>query len=158
MFGLSIEQQLIQALLSVATIAFVCYLINVLGNKVFHQEKEMSRVIKFRAWDGKEMYTPKSIDGATGKAHELWYCYEIQGELDDPVMQFTGLKDQNGVDIYEGDIIEYRQSLFNVRPEKWPTKTKVVEWNSLRGSWNIYETAAGEDNIKVIGNIYQMPI
>jgi len=57
------------------------------------------REIKFRAWDGKEMYSPV-IDGQ-GRVATLWYGYEIQGWCDDVVMQYTGLKDKNGKEIYE---------------------------------------------------------
>jgi hypothetical protein len=117
----------------------------------------MNRPIKFRAWavGRNKMYFPTAINGETGKALDLWYGYEIQGENDDILMQSTGLFANDGVEIFEGDIIEYTQCLFNTDPKQWPRKTKTVEWNAFKGAWNVYSTAAGELDIIVIGNVFQ---
>ena len=59
------------------------------------------RTIKFRAWDGEQMVSPDYI-GRDGRAY--WKANSILTSSE-RVMQFTGLLDKNGKEIYEGDIV-----------------------------------------------------
>jgi uncharacterized phage protein (TIGR01671 family) len=65
----------------------------------------MTRAIKFRIWNGTHMYKPL-IEGSMDISE---YLSELKC-----VMQYTGLKDMNGKEIYEGDVlsVEKKASLY----------------------------------------------
>lgn len=103
----------------------------------------------FRAWIESQNYM--AIQGTpdleTLQSFMFHYAYEKY------LMQYTGINDIDGKKIFECDIIEYTQHHFNTDMVK--TKRKIVKWKFDK--WSVYETNAGESDIKVLGNVFENP-
>lgn len=64
----------------------------------------MNREIKFRGWDEKNKEMVDNINLLF--SNRLNDCFEEYEECGLKIMQYTGLKDKNGKEIYEGDIVK----------------------------------------------------
>ena len=112
------------------------------------------REIKFRAWLTKkkamaEVYTLglTGIEYSTVSVNkELWSGV---GNEDMVLMQFTGLKDKNGKDIYEGDIVTWSNKVYEI---KWLKGSACYVMEETNGK---IERPDIEFNSDVIGNIYE---
>ena len=119
------------------------------------------RTIKFRAWDTKNK---KWIDDFLIQDDGSVCRYGMFETLDSinnvVLMQFTGLHDKNGKEIWEGDILEHNNSLYPKGFKGWASKS-VVRWNSKTASFDMgrygEEEAGGSILTEVIGNIYENP-
>lgn len=106
----------------------------------------MSREIKFRAWQDGQMLT-QPIPGNYAAARFFGFLYE-----DAPVMQFTGLKDKNGTEIYEGDIATHAKSTVYKYTDIITGEVVIeVSRGVVIGGW------PASYDIEVIGNIYENP-
>jgi YopX protein. len=66
------------------------------------------REIKFRAWDKTQVVMIENVK-IDEIGHACWYSGSVC-QVSPFVMQFTGLKDKNGKEIYEGDIMAYENT------------------------------------------------
>ncbi len=121
-----------------------------------------NRIIKFRAWhtEMRQMFSAEEMgedqltlmpDGrgfvnVSGVSTKL---SEFAGERMIP-LQFTGLEDQKGKEIYEGDILKTESGICEV---KWYDKGACFRWMFQRNS----ESPLNYDDREVIGNVYQNP-
>ena len=80
-----------------------------------------------------------------------------------PVVQFTGLKDLNYMEIYEGDIVLSLDDDMKINPRDSDTGYGVIEWLVCMGGWyidRIHNSLMDIDRaytIIVVGNIYENP-
>lgn len=116
------------------------------------------KTTKFRAWYKNQMW----------EVHQMEFCKEkssvflkhsagvFAGDDDTDVvfLQWTGLSDINGVDIYDGDIVVYHE-------EDYPL---VVEYNDEMARFECigqedvgytFENFSTSRELRVVGNIYQ---
>ncbi len=118
------------------------------------------RDIKFRAWDKKTrqfVIHPDSLGG--GKDYdisEIAYWNSVIDRVE--LMQYTGLKDKNGMEIYESDILEYideyiQEDLISYLKGivtytdggfQIDNKGLVAEWGTVKVIGNIYENKENE--------------
>jgi uncharacterized phage protein (TIGR01671 family) len=108
----------------------------------------MRREVKFRAWDGKKMKLAFDLS----QNPKYWW----KKNKDYPLMQYTGLKDNNGKEIYEGDVFKDNTD-FNFWEVFYVSGGNYVS--------NGFETLPIGDFIiksnicfcEIIGNIYENP-
>jgi len=128
--------------------------------------------LKFRAWDGEVMHENVNINQGRGVVRGYqWFNTSNTISENDHVMQFTGLQDKDGVDIYDGDIVRARWiNLYDERiicecfwnEEKAQFMFKLIDYMEDR-----YPPEDHDPDIliiptelfshKIIGNIHQHP-
>lgn len=109
------------------------------------------REIKFRAYDKKYKRWLTSISVfSDGSWYGTYDTTEGYTEEDGCVlMQFTGLKDKNGKEIYEGDVVK---TPAGNGPIEWRNGCHWICWNAKDGT-TLFDTP--KDMIEVLGNIYE---
>lgn len=118
---------------------------------------------KFRAWDklGKIMLPVGDID----TSYKLVYLEEENGyrcerDFDEiELMQSTGLKDKNGIDIFEGDIVKFTvtNGFDYVVDENGVVTYKTGAFYVVNGFAEYLISDINTNEIEVVGNKYENP-
>ena len=126
------------------------------------------REIKFRAWhtEKKRMFPPWSIWKSNLHGYDDSCCLNL--------MQYTGLKDKNGKEIYEGDIVRNGKGI--IYEVRWYNFGFHLDTPKINGCWTSYTLETYEHlhwsgpsvspgteepkhykdwHIEIIGNIYE---
>jgi hypothetical protein len=111
----------------------------------------MNRKIKFRYWNDviKQMVNDPPMPYKDG-----WTVEQLFSDRGWVWMQFTGLLDRNGKEIYESDICKWETT----GPESEVVIDQII-WENFPAcfSFGKGETMACHDHLEVIGNIYENP-
>lgn len=145
------------------------------------------RKLKFRAWNGYRILKDKELrENAellytkAGSSDQYMYDILLPNSKDLILMQYTGLKDRNGKDVYEGDILSYKHIAYTdcskTRIEEieeesfieiitYAPMASIVKPHSKNVRCLGYDSVNKEclildltsDEVEIIGNIYENP-
>ena len=125
----------------------------------------MVRELRFRAWDKKY----KCMEYFYREKIGIEYCceefqvssgydgmdrptYEEDTSQQYEIMQYTGLKDRNGVDVYEGDVVEHKNVSYEIifnNGRYLMEKRNRTRWDEDLEPWNF-------NDFLIIGNVHQL--
>jgi uncharacterized phage protein (TIGR01671 family) len=119
-------------------------------------KNQTQREIKFRAWIDSTLGDYMAVQGEpdletlSSFMHHYSDCKNL--------MQYTGLKDKNGKEIYEGDVLK-----INLYDDEWITKvrnylgTLIIDIEGCDWNTTALSFLDDEAETEVIGNIYENP-
>lgn len=132
-----------------------------------------NREIKFRGWDERAKLMHEDFRYIkSGDEGNDWIIFtssrqtlqEKHHPFENPyfqeqfkIMQYTGLKDANGVEIYEGDVVEDHNGTGFVEYAEKHAAFRVNYANGQAKWFYDYNLRGERESIQVIGNIYQNP-
>jgi len=117
------------------------------------------REIKFRAWNKNKQVMEdiilinlrnKQILIDTGEEVNLLEFHEVE------LMQYTGLRDKNGREIYEGDIVRFKDWWDEEMVGEVRYSEKDMAFTIVNDFWDGFPIMYADD-LEVIGNIYKNP-
>ena len=128
------------------------------------------RKLAFRAWDKKNKgfiagFNMVNFHSYYNKGLEPHvYRYDVEWKLSDiELMQFTGLKDKNGKEIYESDLLMCEEGIrYKLEWEEQYGGYRVYFWEGKDWDWDeqiddMYDYQTKRISLEIIGNLYENP-
>lgn len=127
------------------------------------------REIKFRAWDTERSEMAEVLtlgDEEVTLENEACIIWRSVRDYIAVVMQYTGLKDKNGVKIYEGCLINFNDHSYDRTGGNMNDRILVGEVAFACGMWiaetkggdfDLYTLLQNDDEAEVVGNIHENP-
>lgn len=125
----------------------------------------MGNLLRYRAWDKirKKMGVVISNNWMTGVANIIIDNKEtLRQERDYILMQSTGLFDKNGVEVFEGDVVQFEDCY--IESDFLYINKGIVEWSQGRFTVTNRDSVEMEDlldgellDVTIISNIYENP-
>lgn len=108
------------------------------------------REIKFKFWNNKDRLWESLLVDSNGNVYD-----EIGGRIKDDIVivSYTGLRDKNGKEIFEGDIVKSNQYVFEVKIEMGLLKPFYEVEHADDGGVDLWKDRDWE----IIGNICETP-
>ncbi|OFW04370.1 MAG: hypothetical protein A3I61_11110 [Acidobacteria bacterium RIFCSPLOWO2_02_FULL_68_18] len=117
------------------------------------------RDLKFRAWDKKKAKMHQGMLAGENK------CFEIMGTpmegglggdfVDYELMQFTGFKDTKSVEIFEGDIVNKEDILYQIQMKDGTWELTALPDDQYPGF--DFPVAHWCERVAVVGNLHENP-
>ena len=124
------------------------------------------REIKFRAWDKglkRMIYLSEptvendDFSGIVFKLRDYFVSAFSSDRIEDlELMQYTGLRDKNGREIYEGDIVRFKDWWDEEMVGEVRYSEKDMAFTIVNDFWDGFPIMYADD-LEVIGNIYENP-
>jgi len=124
------------------------------------------REIKFRVWNKEyrvmsKSFTLADLDPVNGQGQFDWedgtyLCFDETDFKKLIWVEYTGLKDKNGKEIYEGDVVEFQAGYYKALKNR--DKKDIVVFNDGCFKTKKYQMLISAiPNCKILGNIYENP-
>ena len=123
------------------------------------------REIKFKVWCKENEEFIQFNKMGFWEDGSLWYAQGIdenEKETDPPyfenqndweLVQYTGVKDKNGVEIYDGSIVRFTVDEYNTR--EYVEEVVYSDGAFWCGNWLLFDAKMNDDDLEVLGNIYE---